>query len=98
VVVAQLTAACDTSGTVEAPSQVQGVRRSELTEQLSGVYTATWYDRFPGGCVTYRLHSTQDPEGGFATEARILLGFTTRQTLRQGLDQRSQGRLQLDPA
>jgi tRNA A-37 threonylcarbamoyl transferase component Bud32 len=98
VVVAQLTRTCDTSGTVGAPSQVPGVRRYELVEQLSGVYTATWYDRLPGGCVTYRLHSTADPEGAFANEARLLLGFTTRQTLRQALDERSQGRLQLNPA
>jgi hypothetical protein len=97
VVVARLTAACDTSGTVAAPSDQPGVRRYERTEQLSGAYAATWYDRFPGGCVTYRLRSTADPEGGFATEAQLLLGFTSRQTLRQALGQRSQGRLQLDP-
>jgi tRNA A-37 threonylcarbamoyl transferase component Bud32/membrane-associated phospholipid phosphatase len=97
VVVARLTAACDTSGTVAAPSDQPGVRRYERTEQLSGAYAATWYDRFPGGCVTYRLRSTADPEGGFATEAQLLLGFTTRQALQQALGQRSQGRLQLDP-
>jgi hypothetical protein len=97
-VVVRLTAACDTSGAVGVPSQVAGVRRYELVEQLSGVYTATWFDRFGGGCVTYRLHSTADPEGAFANEARLLLGFTTRQALRQALNQRSEGRLQLNPS
>jgi hypothetical protein len=47
--------------------------------------------------VTYRLHSTTDPTGQFANEAPQLLGFTTREQLRQALSQRSGGRLQLDP-
>jgi hypothetical protein len=47
--------------------------------------------------VTYRLHSTSDLVGQFANEARSLLGFTTRAALGQALDERSNGRLQLDP-
>ena len=47
--------------------------------------------------MTYRLHSTTDPTGQFANEAPQVLGFTTREQLRQGLSQRSGGRLQLDP-
>jgi hypothetical protein len=47
--------------------------------------------------VTYRLHSTTDPTGQFANEAPQVLGFTTREQLRQALSQRSGGRLQLDP-
>jgi hypothetical protein len=66
-------------------------------QRLTGQFTATWYDRFPGGCVTYRLHSTTDPRGQFANEAPHLLGFATREQLRQALDERSGGRLQLDP-
>ncbi len=96
-VVARLSAACDTAGAVEVPAAQPGVRAWQRVERLAGGYTATWYDRFPGGCVTYRLHSTTDPEGGFAVEARLLLGFTTRQALRQALEQRSGGRLHLDP-
>jgi membrane-associated phospholipid phosphatase/tRNA A-37 threonylcarbamoyl transferase component Bud32 len=97
-VVARLTAACDTTGAVETPSPMPGVRRDQLVESLAGEFSATWYDRFPGGCVTYRLHSTSDLEGHFANEAPSLLGFTTRAALRQALDERSDGRLQLDPA
>jgi hypothetical protein len=96
-VVVRLTADCDTGGSVGVPSQVEGVRRYERVEQLSGGYTATWFDRFRGGCVTYQLHSTADPAGAFANEARLLLGLTTRRALRQALDQRSEGRLHLDP-
>jgi hypothetical protein len=66
-------------------------------ERLAGEFSATWYDRFPGGCVTYRLHSTTDPTGQFANEALSLLGFATREQLRWALRQRSDGRLELDP-
>jgi hypothetical protein len=66
-------------------------------ERLAGAFSATWYDQFPGGCVTYRLHSTTDLTGQFANEAPQVLGFTTRGQLRQALSQRSHGRLHLDP-
>jgi len=98
VVMRLAAAACETNGTAERPSQVPGVRRFERVERLAGAFTATWYDRFLGGCVSYRLHSTTDPTGQFANEAPQLLGFTTREQLRQALAQRSHGQLQLDPA
>jgi hypothetical protein len=96
-VAARLTAACDPVGAAEVPSQVPGVRRYEQVERRAAEFTATWYDRFQGGCVTYRLHSRSDSVGGFAIEAPSLLGFTTRASLRGALSQRSDGRLQLDP-
>jgi serine/threonine-protein kinase RIO1 len=97
-VVLWLTAACDTGTAVETPPQVPEVRRYERVDQLGGgVYAATWYDRFPGGCVTYRLRSASDPTGQFAVEAQVLLGFTSRQELARTVEQRSDGRLHLDP-
>jgi tRNA A-37 threonylcarbamoyl transferase component Bud32 len=96
----RMAAACETvgaAGAVERPSQEPGVRRFERVEPLADAFSATWYDRFPGGCVTYRLHSTTDPTGQFANEAPQVLGFTTREQLRQALRQRSGGRLELDP-
>jgi tRNA A-37 threonylcarbamoyl transferase component Bud32 len=96
-VVVQLTASCDPTGAAEVPSQMPGVRRYEQVEVHAGEFTASWYDRFPGGCVTYQLHSRTDREGRFAIEAPSLLGFTTRASLREALSQRSDGRLQLDP-
>jgi tRNA A-37 threonylcarbamoyl transferase component Bud32 len=97
-VVVRLTAACDPAGATELPSGRPGVRHYERTERRSGSFTATWYDRFPGGCVTSRLHSTTDIEGKFAIEASFVVRFTTRQALRQALEERSNGRLRLDPA
>jgi tRNA A-37 threonylcarbamoyl transferase component Bud32 len=96
-VVMQLTPSCDTTGTVETPSPSAGVRRYQRVDRAAGAFGATWYDRFPGGCVTYRLHSTSDVEGWFAAEVPTLVGFASRDELRAALDQRSGGRLQLDP-
>jgi tRNA A-37 threonylcarbamoyl transferase component Bud32/membrane-associated phospholipid phosphatase len=96
VVVRMVAAACDPAGAVEKPSQVPGVHRSVRVEHLAGAFSEIWYDRFLGGCVTYRLHSTTDPTGHFAKEAPQLLGFTTREQLRRALTERSDGRLQLD--
>jgi hypothetical protein len=96
--VVRLTAACDPSGAVEGPSATTGVRHSQRTESgAGGGFSATWYDQFPGGCVTSRLHLTTDPNGEFAAQAPQVLGFTTRAALQQALSQRSDGRLQLDP-
>jgi hypothetical protein len=43
------------------------------------------------------LHPTNDPNGEFAAQAPQVLGFITRAALREALNQRSHGRLQLDP-
>jgi tRNA A-37 threonylcarbamoyl transferase component Bud32 len=95
--VVRLTATCDPSGAVEGPSLTEGVRRFQRIESRSGEFTATWYDRFPGGCVTSRLHLTTDPNGEFAAQAPQVLGFTARAALQEALSQRSDGRLRLDP-
>jgi hypothetical protein len=73
------------------------VRHYQGLESTTGEYAATWYDQFPGGCVTSRLHLTTDPIGEFAAQAPQVLGFTTRVALQEALSQRSDGRLQLDP-
>jgi tRNA A-37 threonylcarbamoyl transferase component Bud32/membrane-associated phospholipid phosphatase len=96
--VVRLTASCDPGGAVEGPSANPDVRHSQQIEsRASGEFSATWYDQFPGGCVTSRLHLTTDPNGEFAGQAPQVLGFTTRAALQAALSQRSQGRLQLDP-
>jgi tRNA A-37 threonylcarbamoyl transferase component Bud32/membrane-associated phospholipid phosphatase len=94
--VVRLTAACDPSGAVEGPSATEGIRHFQRTESRAGKFSATWYDRFPGGCVTTRLRLTTDPNGEFAAQAPQVLGFTTRAALQEALSQRSHGRLQLD--
>jgi tRNA A-37 threonylcarbamoyl transferase component Bud32/membrane-associated phospholipid phosphatase len=95
--VVRLAATCDPSGAVEGSSPTAGVRHYQQTESRGGEFSATWYDQFPGGCVTSRLHLETDPNGEFAAQAPQVLGFTTRAALQQALSQRSDGRLQLDP-
>ena len=94
--VLRLAAVCDTAGTVEAPSPAPGVRRYQRLDRSTSAFRATWYDRFAGGCLTYRLFSTSDTQGSFAAELPGLLGFTSRDALRQALSRRSDGRLRLD--
>jgi tRNA A-37 threonylcarbamoyl transferase component Bud32 len=96
--VVRLAAACEPGGAVEGPSPTEGVRHFQRMESSAGgEFRATWYDRFPGGCVTSRLRLTTDPNGEFAAQAPAVLGFTTREALRLALDERSGGRLHLDP-
>jgi tRNA A-37 threonylcarbamoyl transferase component Bud32 len=95
--VVRLLAACDPAGAVERPSRTPGGQRFERVESGAGGFSAIWFDRFPGGCVTYRLRSNEDPGGDFARDVPELLSFNTRDRLRQALEERSGGRLQLDP-
>jgi hypothetical protein len=95
--VARLTAGCGTSGAVEGPSPMASVRHYQRIESRAGEFTAIWYDRFPGGCVTSRLGLTSDPNGELAAQAPQVFGFTTRSALREALSRRSDGRLELDP-
>jgi tRNA A-37 threonylcarbamoyl transferase component Bud32/membrane-associated phospholipid phosphatase len=96
--VVRLTATCAPSGAVEGPSSNADVRHFQRIEsRTGGEFAATWFDQFPGGCVTSRLHLTTDPNGEFAAQAPHVLGFTTRAALGEALSQRSDGRLELDP-
>jgi hypothetical protein len=96
-VVLRLTAACDPAGAAQAPSPAPRVRRYQRAEPGTGEFRATWYDLFPGGCLTYQLHSTSDVKGSFTADLPALLRLVTRDALRQALRQRSAGRLWLDP-
>ena len=80
----------------EDASSEPGVRRVVRVEHLAGAFTATWHDECPGGCVTYRLHSTTDPMGQFATRRRRCWGSPPARAA-PVLSQRSGGRLQMDP-
>jgi hypothetical protein len=95
--VVRLSASCDTTGSDPRPSDQPGAQRYERTDQSSSGRAATWYTVFPGGCVTAQLQWTSAADAGFVPEARSIVDFTTRQALQQALEQRSGGRLQLDP-
>ena len=93
---ARLTRSCDTRGTPEVSSSDARIHRYQ---RPSAGGTQTWYDIFPGGCVTVTLHSVSSrPEvtSQIAVEASLVLGYTDRQTLQRELNDRSDGRLNLD--
>jgi membrane-associated phospholipid phosphatase/tRNA A-37 threonylcarbamoyl transferase component Bud32 len=92
--VVRLSAACDTTGAIQRPSKQPGAQRYERTEPGR---VATWYTVFPGGCVTAQLDPSISADAALANQASSILGFTTRQTLEHVLDERSNGRLHLDP-
>jgi hypothetical protein len=95
--VVRLTAACDTTGATPTPSDQPGTQRYERTERGHTGPAAISYTVFPGGCVTTQLRSTNDVDASLVDQAASAIGFTTRDALQQALDQRSNGRLHLDP-
>jgi tRNA A-37 threonylcarbamoyl transferase component Bud32 len=96
--VVRLSASCVPTGATQVPSAQPEARRYMLIERLAPQFTATSFDVFPGGCVTTRLRAPAAHRAQLTSDAPSLLGFTTRQTLQQTLEVRSDGRLQLDPS
>jgi len=94
--VVRLTATCDLTGATEVPSDQPSARRHQRIEQLAPRFTAIRFDTFPGGCVTTRLTTPAKWRAELTSQAPLLLGFTTRATLSQALEERSNGRLHLD--
>jgi hypothetical protein len=94
--VVQLTADCDTTGATPTPSDQPGTQRYQRTEPGHSGPT-TWHTVFPGGCVTAQLRATNNGDTSLIDQAASTIGFTTRHALEQALDQRSNGRLHLDP-
>ncbi len=94
--VVRLTGECDISGATPTPSDQPGTQRYERTEPGHSGPTVT-YTVFPGGCVTIRFRSTGGVDASIIDEAKSAIGFTTRHALQNALEQRSKGRLHLDP-
>ena len=60
----------------------------------------TWYEVFPGGCATVQLSSRNGaPEvlEEVTAQASRVIDFVSRAHLARSLDERSNGRLRLDP-
>jgi hypothetical protein len=56
------------------------------------------YGVFPGGGVTIRIAAPESSRAEVTGAVPAILGFTPREQLSRALEQRSGGRLQLDPA
>ena len=96
--IVRFTASCDPAGADETTSIQPGIRRYVRIETRAPLFSATWFDIFDGGCVTTRLTVPAAQRAELSSEVTVLLGFKTRQALQQALDQRSDGRLRLDPS
>jgi tRNA A-37 threonylcarbamoyl transferase component Bud32 len=59
--------------------------------------SATRAHVFPGGCVTVRISAPAASGQQLTSETSSAIGFVPRDALREALDERSDGRLQLDP-
>jgi tRNA A-37 threonylcarbamoyl transferase component Bud32/membrane-associated phospholipid phosphatase len=91
---------CDLSGATEVPTDVPGARRFERQPTEPNDILLTWYEVFPGGCTSARLRSsTAAPHvrEEVTAQAAQVLGFVSRTDLAHALDERSNGRLHLDP-
>ena len=76
-----LTAACDTSGAQQVPSDQPGTRRFERPLSLAPQFSALRFYTFPGGCVTYRFSFTPGASPVLGDAAGSALSFQPRPTL-----------------
>ena len=87
--------ATDRAATVRAPEP----RIKRLRAPDGPGFAATWYDVFPGGCITIQLRpATQQAaaDQGLAGQVPAIIGYVSRAALRHDLAQRSRGRLRLN--
>jgi len=96
-VVAELTAGCDPGDAGEIEASLPDVRRYQRMEPTSPRVTIVRFDVFAGGCLTIRLLAPPEHVAPLTAELSRLLGYTSRSALQLILNERSDGRLQLDP-
>jgi hypothetical protein len=94
--VVRLAATCDPAGASQVLSDQPGARHLMLIQDLAPMFSATRFDVFAGGCVTTQLTAPVASRAQVTSEASLILGYTTRQSLGQALEERSGGRLHLD--
>jgi membrane-associated phospholipid phosphatase len=85
-----LTAACDTSGAQQVPSDQPGTRRFEHPQSLAPQFSSLRFYTFPGGCVTYWFSFTPGASPVLGDAAGSALSFQPRAAL-VDLVQRTEG-------
>jgi membrane-associated phospholipid phosphatase/tRNA A-37 threonylcarbamoyl transferase component Bud32 len=98
VLTVQLTADCDPQGASQVNSNQPQVRRYQRIDRQTPRFEAIHFDRFPGGCVTTQAAAPAANRADVTGDLATILHYTTRQALQQALNQRSDGRLRLDPS
>jgi tRNA A-37 threonylcarbamoyl transferase component Bud32 len=76
-----LTAACDTSGAQQVPSDQPGTRRFEHPLSLAPQFSGLRFYTFPGGCITYRFSFAPGASPVLAGAAGSALSFQPRPAL-----------------
>src|SRR5689334_15327489 len=76
-----LTAACDTTGAQQIPSDQPGARRFERPLSLAPQFSARRFYTFPGGCVTYQFSFAPGTSPVLAVTADGALSFVPRPVL-----------------
>jgi tRNA A-37 threonylcarbamoyl transferase component Bud32/membrane-associated phospholipid phosphatase len=97
VLIIRLTASCAIQGAVQVGSNQAQVRRYQRIDRQTSRLEAIHFDQFPGGCVTTQASVPAANRTEVTGDPAPILHYSTRQTLQQALDQRSGGRLRLDP-
>jgi hypothetical protein len=95
--VLRLTAHCDPPGATQITSNQPQVRSYQRIDRQTPGFEATRFDLFPGGCVTAQATVPAANRAEVTSQLATIVGYTSRQILQQALDQRSGGRLRLDP-
>jgi hypothetical protein len=93
--------ACDVTGADEVASDVPGTRRYEARLDEDSDPIIVWYDVAPGSCTTVRLRvDSTEPAvlEEVGAQAPRLISYVTRAELARVLEERSGGRLHLDPS
>jgi hypothetical protein len=76
-----LTAACDTAGARQIPSDQPGTHRFERPLSLVPQFSGMRFYTFPGGCVTYRFSFAPGASPVLAVAADSALSFVPRSVL-----------------
>jgi tRNA A-37 threonylcarbamoyl transferase component Bud32 len=92
-----LTRSCDLSGTTEEPRDASGVRHYKRLSVGDDAFVATWIDVFEGGCASATTATTLSQWETLEVDLRAAWKYSTRAELAQVLQERSKGKLHLDP-
>ena len=76
-----LTAACDTTGASQIPSDQPGTRRFERPLSLVPQFSDMRFYTFPGGCVTYQFRFAPGVSPVLAGTASTAVAFVARSAL-----------------
>ena len=95
----QLARTCTLGRVTAVPSDQPGTSRYQevIAIEPGRRYQGAVYYVFRGGCVIYQLDLRSDQQARPLAEVNRTLGFVSRDQLRHELQQRSDGRLNLDP-